>query len=112
MPYFLNTSNCDICYMGYTVQAGTVGYIDGSPLDARLVPVQQPKVNEDAQSKPVPVKRRKRKQAQACEHMLGSMGVKLSEHVETSSNSSEDLQSDNAASAQESTQLDEVQPQQ
>lgn len=112
MPYFLNTSNCDISYMGYEVKAGTVGYIDGSPLDARLVPVQQPKVNEHVQSKSAPVKRRKRKQAQASEHMSSSMDVKLSEDVQTSSSSVEDLQSDNVTDAQESVQLDEVQPQQ
>lgn len=112
MPYFLNTSNCDISYMGYTVKAGTVGYIDGNPLDVRLVPVQQPKVNEDVQSKPTPVKKRKRKQAQASEHASSSMDVKPGEDVQTASNSAEHLQSDNATSTQESVQLDEVQPQQ
>ena len=98
--------------MGYTVKAGTVGYIDGNPLDVRLVPVQQPKVSEDGQSKPATVKRRKRKQAQAPEHVYSSMDVKLSEDVQTAGNPSEHLQSDIAASAQGSVKLDEVQPQQ
>lgn len=98
--------------MGCTVEAGKVGYIKGSPLDVRLVPVQLPKVNEDAQSKPMPVKKRKRKQAQASEHVSSSMDVKPSEDRQTASNSAEHLQSDSAASTQESAQLDEVQLQQ
>lgn len=110
MPYFLNTSNCDISYMGYTVQAGNIGYVDGNPLDVRLVPVQQPKANEDVQSNPAPAKRRKRKQVQ--EHVSRSVDVKLDEDVHTESSSAKDVQKDSVTGTQESMQLDEVQPQQ
>lgn len=73
MPYFLNTSNCDISYMGCTVQAGKVGYIEGNPLDARLVPASKPdEACEPQQDKPVCAKKRKRKQTRAVEVPLDS----------------------------------------
>lgn len=73
MPYFLNTSNCDISYMGCTVQAGKVGYIKGSPLDARLVPASKPaEACEQQHDKPVCAKKRKRKQTRAAEVLSDS----------------------------------------
>lgn len=113
MPYFLNTSNCDICYMGFTVEAGKVGYIDGSPLDARLVPASKPAEEcEPQQSKSVSVKKRRRKQTRAPETALSSASVKY-ESVEPLS-SSEDvdastLQCSGAEEQQTSMQTDEVQ---
>lgn len=113
MPYFLNTSNCDISYMGYTVQAGKVGYIEGSPLDARLVPANKlAEECEPQQSKSVSVKKRRRKQTRAPEIALDSASVE-SESVEQLS-SSEDvgastLQCSGAEEQQTSMQTDEVQ---
>lgn len=111
MPYFLNTSNCDICYMGFTVEAGKVGYIDGSPLDARLVPASKP-AEECEQQQSKPAKKRRRKQTRAPEIALDSASVE-SESVEQLS-SSEDvdastLQCSSAEKQQTSMQTDEVQ---
>lgn len=73
MPYFLNTSNCDISYMGCTVQAGKVGYIEGSPLDARLVPASKPDEEcEPRHDKTASAKKRRRKQTRAVEVPLNS----------------------------------------
>lgn len=111
MPYFLNTSNCDICYMGCTVEAGKVGYIEGSPLDVRLVPASKPTEGcEQQQSKPA--KKRRRKQTRAPEIALDSASVE-SESAELPS-SSEDvdastIQCNSAEEQQASMQTDEVQ---
>lgn len=115
MPYFLNTSNCDITYMGYTVEAGKVGYIEGSPLDARLVPASKPAEEcEPQQSKPA--KKRRRKQTRALETSSDIESVEP-ESAELPS-SSEDVgastpQRDRADSSAEeqqaSMQTDEVQ---
>ena len=111
MPYFLNTSNCDISYMGYTVKAGTVGYIDGNPLDVRLVPVSKP-VEECEQQQSKPAKKRRRKQTRTPEIALDSASVE-SESVEQLS-SSEDVDASTlpcscAEEQQASMQMDEVQ---
>ena len=111
MPYFLNTSNCDICYMGFTVEAGKVGYIEGSPLDARLVPASKP-AEECEQQQSKPAKKRRRKQTRTPEIALDSASVE-SESVEQLS-SSEDvdastLQCSDAEEQQTSMQTDEVQ---
>ena len=54
--------------MGCTVQAGKVGYIEGSPLDARLVPASKPaEACEQQHDKPVSSKKRRRKQTRAVE---------------------------------------------
>ena len=115
MPYFLNTSNCDICYMGCTVEAGKVGYIEGSPLDARLVPASKPAEEcEPQQSKPA--KKRRRKQTRAPETASGSASVEF-ESAELPS-SSEDVDAStpqrdsadiSAREQQASMQTDEVQ---
>ena len=115
MPYFLNTSNCDICYMGCTVEAGKVGYIEGTPLDARLVPASKP-VEECEPQQSKPAKKRRRKQTRAQETALDSASVEP-ESAELPS-SSEDvdastLQCDSADSSAEEQQAimqtDEVQ---
>lgn len=111
MPYFLNTSNCDISYMGYIVQAGKVGYIEGNPLDARLVPASKP-AEECEQQQSKPAKKRRRKQTRAPEIALDSASVE-SESAELPS-SSEDvdastLQCGSAEEQQASMQMDEVQ---
>ena len=97
--------------MGCTVEAGKVGYIEGSPLDARLVPVSKPAEEcEPQQSKPA--KKRRRKQTRAPETASDSASVEF-ESAELPS-SSEDvdastLQCDSAAEQQASMQTDEVQ---
>lgn len=115
MPYFLNTSNCDICYMGCTVEAGKVGYIEGSPLDARLVPASKP-VEECEPQQSKPAKKRRRKQTRAPETSSDSASVE-SESAELPS-SSEDVDpstlqfnsADSSAEEQQaSMQTDEVQ---
>lgn len=59
--------------MGCTVQAGKVGYIKGSPLDARLVPASKPaEACEQQHDKPVCAKKRKRKQTRAAEVLSDS----------------------------------------
>lgn len=97
--------------MGCTVEAGKVGYIEGSPLDARLVPVSKP-VEECEQQQSKPVKKRRRKQTRAVEAASDSTSVE-SESVEQLS-SSEDvdastLQCSSAEEQQASMQTDEVQ---
>ena len=97
--------------MGYTVQAGKVGYIKGSPLDARLVPVSKP-VEQCEQQQSKPAKKRKRKQTRTPEIASDSASVE-SESVEQLS-SSEDvdastLQCSGAEEQQASMQTDEVQ---
>lgn len=115
MPYFLNTSNCDICYMGCTVKAGKVGYIEGSPLDVRLVPASKP-VQECEQQQSKCAKKRRRKQTRAPEIASDSASVE-SESVELPS-SSEDVDAstlpcdsaDSSAQKQQAAmQTDEVQ---
>lgn len=115
MPYFLNTSNCDICYMGCTVEAGKVGYIDGSPLDARLVLSSKPAEEcEPQQSKPA--KKRRRKQTRALETASDSASVEPESAEQLSSSEDVDastLQCDSADSSaaeqQAIMQTDEVQ---
>lgn len=111
MPYFLNTSNCDISYMGCTVQAGKVGYIEGSPLDARLVPTSNPAEEcERTQDKPVCAKKRRRKQTRAVEADSGSTSTEP-ESLELLSSSEEvDASTLQGSSAeQQDMQTDEVQ---
>lgn len=99
--------------MGYTVEAGKVGYIEGSPLDARLVPASKPVEEcEPQQSKLVSAKKRRRKQTRASEAASGSASIEL-ESVELPS-SSEDvdastIQCDSTEEQQASMQTDEVQ---
>ncbi len=97
--------------MGYTVQAGKVGYIEGSPLDARLVPASKP-VEECEPQQSKPAKKRRRKQTRTSEIALDSASVE-SESAELPS-SSEDvdastLQCSGAEEQQASMQMDEVQ---
>lgn len=111
MPYFLNTSNCDICYMGCTVEAGKVGYIEGSPLDARLVPASKP-VEECEQQQSKPAKKRRRKQTRAQETALDSASVEPESAQLPSSSEDVDastLQFNSAEEQQASMQTDEVQ---
>lgn len=97
--------------MGYTVQAGKVGYIEGNPLDARLVPASKPAEEcERQQDKPVCAKKRRRKQTRAVESDLGSTSTEpespellsISEEADAST-----LQDSSAE--QQDMQTDEVQ---
>ena len=97
--------------MGCTVQAGKVGYIEGSPLDARLVPASKPAEEcEQPQDKPVCAKKRRRKQTRAVEADSGSTSTEP-ESPELLSISEEADASTlrNSSAEQQDTQTDEVQ---
>lgn len=111
MPYFLNTSNCDISYMGCTVQAGKVGYIEGSPLDARLVPASKPdEACEPQHDRPVSAKKRRRKQTHAVEVDSGSASTEPeSPELLSISEEADESTLQESSVEQQDTQTDEVQ---
>lgn len=97
--------------MGYTVQAGKVGYIEGSPLDARLVPASKPdEACEPQHDRPVSTKKRRRKQTRAVESASDSISTEP-ESLELLSSSEEVDAStlQGSSSEQQDMQTDEVQ---
>ena len=97
--------------MGYTVQAGKVGYIEGSPLDARLVPASKPdEACEPQQDKPVSAKKRRRKQTRAVEAASDSTSTEPESPELLSSSEDVDASTLQDSSAeQQDMQTDEVQ---